>query len=105
MVRTIIHHTWSQDGGGGVQMGFSIPIKFPSDWGGGGQSGQGLLALPPRCEIFLVRTLHGGGGGHDVLPCHAPPPPATPLPLGIARIRVWITTASARVPESQSERP
>ena len=37
-------------------MGFSIPIKFPSDWAGW-QSGQGLLVLPPRCEIFLVRTL------------------------------------------------
>ena len=54
MVRTIIHGARI-----GVQMGFSIPIKFPSDCGGeeGGQSGQGLLVLPPRCEIFLVRTL------------------------------------------------
>ena len=35
-------------------MGLSIPIKFPSDWGGGGgQSGQGLLVLLPRCEFFI----------------------------------------------------
>ena len=54
MVRTIIHG--ARMGEGGVQMGFSIPIKFPSDGGGGG-SGQGLLVLPPRCEMFLVRTL------------------------------------------------
>ena len=35
-------------------------IKFPSycgGEGGGAQSGQGLLVLPPRCEIFLMRTL------------------------------------------------
>ena len=40
-------------------MGFSIPIKFPSDCGGGGggKVDRLLLVLPPRCEIFLVRTL------------------------------------------------
>ena len=54
MVRTIIH---------GGRMGGRCPngvqhIKFPSYCGGGGgQSGQGLLVLPPRCESFLVRTL------------------------------------------------
>ena len=36
MVRTIIHGARI---GGGVQMGFSIPIKFPSDWGGGKWTG------------------------------------------------------------------
>ena len=59
MVRTIIHGARI---GGGVQMGFSIPIKFPSYGGGGGQSGQGLLVLPPRCEFFLVRTLYSAAG-------------------------------------------
>ena len=39
-------------------MGFSIPVSnFPLVARGGGQSGQGLLVLPPRCEIFQVRTL------------------------------------------------
>ena len=55
MVRTIIH---------GARIGGRCPngvqhtsIKFPSYCGGGAQSGEGLLVLPPRCEIFLVRTL------------------------------------------------
>ena len=40
-------------------MGFSIPVSnfHLIVEGGGGQSGQGLLVLPPRCEIVLVRTL------------------------------------------------
>ena len=40
-------------------MGFSIPVSnfHLIAEGGGGQSGQGLLVLPPSCEIFLVRTL------------------------------------------------
>ena len=59
MVRTIIHG--ARIGGGGVQMGFSIPVSYAHliAGEGGGASGQGLLVLPPRCEIFLVRTLHG----------------------------------------------
>ena len=56
MVRTIIHGAMM---GGGVQMGFSIPVSnFHLIAGGGAQSGQWLLVLPPRCDIFLVRTLN-----------------------------------------------
>ena len=55
MVRTIIHG--ARMGGGGVQMGFSIPVSNFHLIGGGGGSGQGLLVLPPRCEFFLLRTL------------------------------------------------
>ena len=56
MVRTIIHG--ARIGGGG-QLGFSIPVTnfHLIAEGGGPQSGQGLLVLPPRCEFFLVRTL------------------------------------------------
>ena len=41
-------------------MGFSIPVSnfHLIGEGGGGQSEQGLLVLPPRCDFFLVRTLY-----------------------------------------------
>ena len=56
MVRTIIHgaRIGRERCPNGVQ---HTGIKFPSCWGGGGQGGQGLLVLLPRCKIFLVRTL------------------------------------------------
>ena len=60
MVRTIIHG--AKIGGGskwGSAYRYQIFILLRSGGGGGGgegQSGQGLLVLPPRCEIFLVRT-------------------------------------------------
>ena len=40
-------------------MGFSIPVSnfHLIVEGGGEQNGQGLLVLPPHCEIVLVRTL------------------------------------------------
>ena len=41
--------------GGGVQMGFSNGINLIAE--GAGQCGQGMLVLPPHCEICLVRTL------------------------------------------------
>ena len=59
MVRTILHG--ARIGGGGPNGVQHTGIKFPSycggGGGGGGQSGQRLLVLPPRYEIFLVRTL------------------------------------------------
>ena len=61
MVRTIIHG--ARIGGGRCPNGVQhIPVSnFHLIGGGGGgggrQSGQGLLVLPPRCDIFLVRTL------------------------------------------------
>ena len=39
----------------GLEYRYQISIFL---WRGAGQSGQGLLVLPPRCEIFLVRTLY-----------------------------------------------
>ena len=55
MVRTII--PGARIGGRGP-IGFSIPVSnFHLIAEEGPQSGQGLLVLPPRCEIFLVRTL------------------------------------------------
>ena len=41
-------------------MGYSIPVSIKLSsycGGGGGQNGQGMLVLPPLCEIFRVRTL------------------------------------------------
>ena len=59
MVTTIIHG--ARMGGGEVSKwgsAYWYQISILLRWGGGGgQSGQGLLVLPPRCEIFLVRTL------------------------------------------------
>ena len=39
MVKEQYYYTWSQDRGGGVQMGFSIPVSNFHLMGGGGGGG------------------------------------------------------------------